>query len=222
MTASAPLLRAPGPFDDEAGTHLLVLHRLLLAHLGPSYRDLDSAALREEITERFGGLGDVAWNRVQAGRLLATNDMAWEEWGVFEKVVSAVAGEMPDFAYMQPPEAEDVARTLLTMAELAQPDFHYDVVAYIGAACLHDGLWYLEAPLDISRPVITEYVEDKKLDLPFDQVRHLLASRSRPFANPDSPAEVQLNEVLAVREDLAEFRQELMDQAVHLRRPRNG
>jgi hypothetical protein len=213
----SPLLRAPGPFDDEAGTHLLVLHRALVGVLGEYYVDLDSEALREEILGRWKSLGDVTWNRVQAARLLASNDMAWDEWGVFEKVVAAVAGELPDFAFVQPPEAEDVARTLLTMAEFRDVDFHPDVVGYIGAACLHDGVWYLEAPLDIARQVIIDYTKDNGIELPFEEVQALLASRARAFSNPDSPAEVQFNEVLAVRRDLEDFRNELQRQALKIK-----
>lgn len=211
------MLRAPKPFDDESGTHLIVLHRALVRALGEDYIDLDSRALREEIIERWGSLGDVAWNKVQAARLLATNEMAWDEWGVFEKVVAAAAGELPDFAFMQPPETEDVARALLTMAEFGDYDFHPDVVGYIGAACLHDGVWYLETPLDVARQVIIDYTKDNRIELPFGEVQALLAARSRPFTDPDSPAEVQFNEVLAVRQDLKDFRDELQRQALKLK-----
>jgi hypothetical protein len=222
VSKTAPLLRAPKLFDDEAGTELLVLHRKLLLDLGDSYVDMDSQALHEEITGRWGEPGIVAWNRVLAARLLASNDMAWEEWGVFEKVVAAVAGELPDFHFMQPPEAEDVGRALLTMAEFSDSPFHPDVIGYIGAACLHDNLWYLEAPLDVARSVVLEYSRDRELDLPFEGVANLLAAKSTPLPDPSSPAEVQFNEVLAVRGDLEAFRQSLMDQALKLQEPARG
>lgn len=209
-----PLLREPTPFDDEAGTHLLVLHRFLLGEIGPEYVSWDSDALREEIRDRWSSLGEVTWQRVLAARLLASNDLAWSEWGVFEKVAAAVAGEFPDFAFVQPIEAEDIARTLVTMAEFdAEGKFDDDVVGYIAAACLHDGLWYLEAPLDVARDAMTFLLRTQGAVLPFDEVTALLGTKKGLFSDPDTAAQFQYNEVMGVRQDLEAFRAEVAAQA---------
>ena len=168
--------------------------------------------MRLEISERWGPPGEVAWQRVLAGRVLGSNDMAWEEWGVFEKVAAAVGGDFPDFAFVQPPSAEDVARTLATLAWFStDTKFSDDVTGYIAASCLQDGLWYLETPLDVGGDAMKYLLTVQGLTLPFDEVTALLA-RKKVFASPDSVAEHQVNAVLDVRRDLEAFRREVETQ----------
>ena len=74
MPAAQPLLRPAGPLEDESGLHLLPLSVFLLEALGPNYLGWDSAALRSELEEKFGNIGVLTWERIQALRVFHIND----------------------------------------------------------------------------------------------------------------------------------------------------
>lgn len=207
-------MRAVRPFDDEAELHALVLHRLLLKTLGPAYLTWDAEPLHLEIVEHWGSCGTVTFEKVLAVRVLLANTMFWTEWGVFEKVVAAFAGQFPDFSMMQPPEAGDVAAAVWTAAVLRgdAPAYGEDVTGYIAAACVNDGLWFLETPLDFANDAVTYLAQQRGVTLPRSEVAALLAKQRTTYEKPASVAEAQVNEVLNQRADFAAFQREVADQ----------
>lgn len=142
-----PLVRRAGALDDETGLLPIPLSVLLLDTIGPEYIWWTSEALHAELVERFGSVGVVTWERIQAVRLLHFHDAYWKEWEVFEKVTAAFNGSPPIFTFVQPPEAEEVAISLDIASKIDSHEFDQDVRSYIVASCLHDGLWYFEPPI---------------------------------------------------------------------------
>jgi hypothetical protein len=194
------LLRKAGPLDDEKGLHLLALSALLFQDFGPELLTWDTAALKEELVEKYGSVGPVTWERIQALRVLHSHDAFWKEWDVFENITAAILGEMPVFSYSQPPEAEEIAVALATAARIDRHEYSNEVKGYIVAACLHDGFWYLdEPPLDVAREQLREYDLARGIDRDFAGVGEVLNQRDSFLEEPGNSTDVQADKVLEVR-----------------------
>jgi len=200
---SKPLLRKAGVLEDERDLELLVVDVLLLKHLGPKYLEWDSDALKEELTEDFGEVGPVTWEKIQAARLLHTSETFWTEREVFEKVAASIMGELPIFSYAQPPESEEIAVAISTAAKIAFHPYDNDVLAYIAAACLNDGVWYFEDPLDIATAALSDHDSRKNIERDFGGVAARLQEVSSYISDPESAIDVQVNHVLGVRTALS-------------------
>jgi hypothetical protein len=196
---SAPLLRRAGRLEDESGLHLITLSVLLLQALGPDYLDWETDHLWEDLTERYGEIGTMTKERINALRLLHSNSAFWEEWEVFEKVTAAILGEMPLFSLMQPPEPEEIAIAVTTALRFDRHDWDEDVKAYMVAACLDDGLWYFSGtPLGFLHDTLLEADNRLGIERDFSSVDGALAARSGFYDDPDTAAQVQANKVREV------------------------
>tara|TARA_Y100001970_G_C14223923_1_gene854396 strand:- start:2000 stop:2662 length:663 start_codon:yes stop_codon:yes gene_type:complete len=210
------LLRPAGILEDEYGLHLLVLDALCIKHIGPEYIGWDTEALKAELSEDFGDIGVVTWERIQAARLLHANDSFWKEWEVFEKVTAAIMGEPPIFSYSQPPEAEEIAIAIATAAAVANHKYTDDVCGYMAAACLFDGLWYLDDHIEVAEAALTEHDKRKGISRAFAAVAGRLEEVSDYIKEPNSAIDVQVNHVISVRKALAEYNGQIEKQLLNL------
>ena len=207
------LLRKAGLLEDETGLRILPLSRLCAQRYGAEYIAWPWEALSQSLREDFGGqIGPVTADRVQAGQLLLAHDMAWKEWEVFEKLAAAAQGVPAIFGRVQPPEPEHAAVAMAVLADFAPNDYHDDVLGYILAACLDDGLWYLEAPLDKALPLLSEMDRRIGIERDFGGVASVLRRQTDYNPSPTTSAEVQTNRAIAVRKAVAEYRVQVDDQ----------
>lgn len=213
---SQPLLRPAGVLEDEYGLELLTLDILCLKKYGPMYIDWDSDALKTELTEDFGLVGDMTWERIQAGRLLHKNNSFWKEWEVFEKVTASIVGEHPIFSYAQPPEADEVAVAIDTAQRVENYKYDADVLGYISAACLADGLWYFEGPLEVAQEALLEHDRRKNIERDVELVASKLQVVDSYIDSPDNAIDVQVNNVIAVRKAVETQRADVRKQMASL------
>ncbi|MEC8306419.1 MAG: hypothetical protein VXZ72_00970 [Chlamydiota bacterium] len=213
-----PLLRPAGILEDEYGLELVTLDILCLQKYGHTYIDWDSEALKLELMEDFGKLGDMTWERIQAARILHKNDIFWKEWEVFEKVTAAIIGEHPIFSYSQPPDADEIAVALDTAAKVADNNYSEDVKGYIAAACLADGMWYLDDPLDVALDALLEHDRKKGIERDFELVASKLQKTDTYIDPPESAIDIQVNHVLGVNAALKEQRSRVAKQLAMLPR----
>jgi hypothetical protein len=210
---SGPLLRKAGLLEDETGLHLLTLSVLLVDTFGPEVLLWDFTALREELEERWGKIGPVTWQRIMALTVLHLHDAAWQEWEIFENMVAAIIGEMPIFSYVQPPEPEEMAIALETFRRVDNHQLSDEVKDYIVAACLNDGMWYLDGtPLEVAQPSLTEYDLRLGIDRDVGSVAKALRGREGYYKDPETAAEVQANHVLGVQQALERYTAEVDQQ----------
>jgi hypothetical protein len=202
------LARKAGLLDDETGLHVLTLSPLLLMKLGPEFLMWESAALREELEDLYGSIGPVTWERIQALRVLHVHNAFWTEWEVFENVTAAILGEPPIFSFTQPPEPEEIAIALVTAAKIDSHTYSDEVLSYMTAACLFDGMWYLdEAPLSVARGELREFDLRRNIDRDFGGVAALLSEnpKGRFSVDPVTSNQVQADKVLEVRRALQRY-----------------
>ncbi len=196
------LVRRAGPLDDESGLHLLTLSVMLFDAFGPELLLWESETLRDECEEKWGEIGPLTWEQLQALRVLHAHDGFWKEWEIFENITAAINGEFPIFSYVQPPEPEECAIALVTAARVDQShDYSDEVKSYIVAACLDDGLWYFEGtPLEICQEQLTEYDKRLGIDRRYGDVARALEDNEGFYDNPETAPEVQANKVREVQE----------------------
>lgn len=196
----APLVRKAGRLEDESGLHLLALSVLLVSTYGPEVLTWDFTALRAELEEKWGQIGPVTWERIQALTVLHLHDMFWQEWEVFENITAAILGEIPIFSHVQPPEAEEMAIALVTAARVDSHEYSEEVKDYIVASCLFDGLWYLDGtPMEVAQSSLTE--QDLRLGIKRDvgSVAAALQANDGFYDEPETAGEVQANKVREVQ-----------------------
>lgn len=180
---------------------------LLLDALGPSYLNWTSEALKSECEERWGQLGVVTWERIQALRILHLHDAFWKEWEVFEKITAAILGEAPIFSLVQPPEAEEIAVALSVAKKIdATHAYDDDVRSYIAASCLNDGLWYLESPLEeVAAAEIADFDNRRGISRDYGKVAEELKKSDKLQDDMNDPIIVQANRVRDVRYVLRQY-----------------
>ncbi len=197
---------------DEVGLHIHPMTVLLLKRYGVEYVEMPLEELLERLIADFGRVGVTAIDRLQAGRLLLANNLAWTEWDVFEKVCAAAQGLPVIWSLVQPPEPEFIAVGLETLSQFNQHTYHSDVVGYIAAACLDDGLWYLEPPLEMATEAISERDRRKGIERPFGPTADALQDAQDYITAPETHVDFQVNKVLSVRKALAEYREQVSSQ----------
>lgn len=202
-----PLTRKAGILSDERDLQLYVLLKFLIRELGVEYLAWDSIALRLELEERWGQVGDLTWQRVQAGRTMAGHDGFWIHMEIFENCALALVGEIPVFSHMQPLEAESVAVTLLTARMIKEHPYSDEVLGYALACCLNDATWFFEdyAPLAILKPALADHDAEFGIVRPHAAVVDSLSRHSRMISDPQGQSEVQTNNVISVRNTLSEY-----------------
>ena len=215
---SAPLVRKAGLLEDETGLHLLTLSVFLVTAIGPEALAWDFTALRAELEEKWGKVGPVTWQRIQALTVLHAHDMFWRDWEVFENITAAIMGEIPVFSHVQPPEAEEIAIALVTAAKVDTHEYSEEVKDYIVAACLNDGMWYFDGtPLEMCQGQLNEYDRRLGIERRYGDVARALQVQEGFYKDPETAAEVQANKVREVDLVLERYNAEVNRQMEELR-----
>ena len=207
-----------GILSDQSALHLLTLDVLCLRELGPEFIGYEPETLFREMSLRHGSIGRVTSERLLACQVLHANAVYWTDWEAFEKITASISGEVAIFSYSQPPEPEEAAISLTTAAQFNSIEYSEEVKRYIAACCLHDGLFYLEGPLEMSMPYTSEYIDSREIDVNIPMVRDILAKTSSQIEDADSVEEVQVNKVLSVRKAVADFQREIKMQLNRIKR----
>ena len=212
-----PLFRTATIFEDETELEMPTLHAILSAAYGEDYVDWDSDILKYEILEDYKEVGILTWSRIQAIRVMHKNIACWHQWEVFEKCCAAHAGMIPDFGFVQQQEPEEVAMFLHTMNQIGDYDFDKDVLGYIAATCLSDGLYWLPSPLNIAQPMMNEIERYNKVTRDRQSVTEVLRKQKEYNTKAKTEPEEQANKIIRIRTHLQAFEDKLIDEAAKYR-----
>jgi hypothetical protein len=193
------LLRRAGPLDDESGLHLLTLSVMLTNAFGPEFLTWEFVTLREMCEKKWGNIGELTWQRIMALVVFHAHEGFWKEWEIFENVTAAVNGEFPIFSYVQPPEPEECAIAIATAERVDNHEYSDEVKDYIVAACLNDGLWYLDGtPMEMCQESLSEYDRRLGIERRYGDVANALRDHDGFYDPPADAAQVQANKVREV------------------------
>jgi hypothetical protein len=98
-------------------------------------------------------------HKVSAIQTLHKNEGPWEDWEVFNWVNQPFNDDLANFQYAKRPSLPELYVTVATMEHIRKREFGDEVVSYIAAACLDDGIFYTPAPLAFAQDTlnIVEY-----------------------------------------------------------------
>ena len=144
--------------------------RLALELVGAEWPDLDFGILQDLVEGRVGPLSPVG-----QAKLFFTQEVSGEPpyrtlsdpW-LFEKLVVAFSGGVPDFEAWQTPGTADVAEAVYRLQELKGEEFYLppEVWRYVAACLVHDGCWLAPPGLEEADGPIQLYMEQRGVRLP--------------------------------------------------------
>lgn len=197
----------PNPFGKNEDTELLILVKIMTNKYGANWISWETETLRMELLQDFDDVSEIAFQKVCAGQLALAHDMCWKEWEVFEKVCAACNHSFPVFSFTQPPEPEELSITMATLNELADNEYSEEVKKYMVAACLNDGLLYLDGPLSICSDYMDDYMNKNGFFVDVIEIEKKI--KTAPHKQIETYAEVQANRVMSCRNSLKDFYREL-------------
>lgn len=106
------------------------------------------------IEEDFqSALSEQVRNKINAAKLIYLTDAFWRDWNVFEKVVQAFSGHIPDFFTIEPPSPGELAWAV-SEAGYMRPNipFEGEVAAYTLGTCQEAGLVLFPEELGFAQP----------------------------------------------------------------------
>lgn len=136
--------------------HPLLLDALLLQKYGPLWLDWEPETIWSEINDDFKQ--DVSVhnrNKIQAVKLCHLVDSPWTDWDVFVVTVQAFNNNIPDFRTLQRPTIAQILNAVEIMDKIKSEDevkFSEEVMKFIAACFLDDGVVYLPPPINEAQP----------------------------------------------------------------------
>lgn len=196
------------PFSDAQELEVLTIIGILTKKYGPSWISWEVETIRMELLSDFGeDCSEISFQKVCAAQCALAHSMCWKEWEVFEKVCAACNHKFPIFSFTQPPEPEEILITMYTLNQIADHEYSMEVKKYITAACLNDGLLYLDGPLSICQSEIEKYYDENGFVIDKLDIEKKL--KDAPYRETNTYSEIQANRVLNCRNTLRDFHREI-------------
>lgn len=165
--------------------------------LGASWYEEDPTVVADVLRASLGGPNPVA-----EAKLFFLQDLqeeprhALSNEFLFEKLVVALSGDVPDFESWQPRTTEQIAYAVrFVRAELGEDTpvdrvFPDDVQRYLAASLLNDGCWAPPPTLAFLRPWVRSAMKRRGVDLPpYANIEPVYAAM-RSGASPRAPLDL--------------------------------
>lgn len=145
----------------------------------------DTEILRED----FADLSEGQWNFLQALLTCRKDPRPWEDFYIFENIITALNYEVPDFSAMEPPNAEKLWHGIALMETMApRLPFAFEVRTYARRVFNDSGVYVYPESIDDSEDnkAMLKQVEDRAKSGPFPlrddsvidlQASHLMAMK---------------------------------------------
>jgi hypothetical protein len=144
----------------------------------------DTEILRED----FADIDEGRWSFIQSILTLKKDPRPYEDFYIFENIITALNYEVPDFTVLEPPNAEQLWHGILLMAKIMpRLPFSFEVRIY-AKRVFNDGGVYIY-------PEVIDNTEDNKAML--KEVRDKMESGPFPLRD-DSILDIQASHLMAI------------------------
>jgi len=154
---SAPNLRDIWRHPDA---HPVVLMLMLIDKYGMEYAEWHPDVLRLTVERDGIALSNKVWNKIMAGRVVLASPSPWRQWEVFHWVCRALAGESPNFVYLEEPELGHLVVGYEIMQMVDKRETSFEVDKFIAATFKSAGVPYIPQPLNFAQ----RELEDTQLE----------------------------------------------------------
>jgi hypothetical protein len=122
---------------------------LVLERYGAAALEWDAEVLRTTLLRDNTQLSNAVWTKICAVRVLVMSPAPWRQWEVFHWVCKALAGEQPNFTYLEEPELAHIWAGIDAL-QLLDPKrvMSGEVDRFVAATARHAGLAWLPAPFE--------------------------------------------------------------------------
>lgn len=144
--------------DPEA--HPLVLALVLLDTYGDEVLGWDGEVLRVTLIRDSRQPTGSVWTKIQAVRTLLNSPSPWRQWEVLHWLALGLAGEAPNFIYMEQPDLGHIG-ACIDMMRIVDPsrEFGEEVDKFVATVLKQDGFPWAPPPLTFCQ----DELEDRKL-----------------------------------------------------------
>lgn len=141
--------------DPEA--HPMVLLMMLLDAYGDECMEWDAEVLRVTLFRDGRQPTSSVWTKIQAARVLINSPSPWRQWEVFHWISLALAGEPPNFIYLEQADIGHLGAAV-DMMKMIDPDreFSDEIDKFVAATIRHDGFPWAPPPLTFAQKELEE------------------------------------------------------------------
>lgn len=141
----------------HANAHPVALLLLLLDRYGPEFAEWEVETLKLTMERDGLPVSNRVWNKICAGRVVLESPSPWRQWEVFHWVCRGLAGETPNFVYLEEPELGHLVVGYQTM-KIFDPKrpTGLEVDKYVAASFKHEGIPFVPDPLDFAQRELEE------------------------------------------------------------------
>ncbi len=144
----------------------------------------DTEILRED----FKDIDEGRWSFMQALITCKKDPRPWEDFYIFENIITALSYEVPDFTVLEPPNAEQLWHGILLMSKMMpRLPFSFEVRTYAKRVFNENGVFIYPEVIDNSNDnkIMLKEIRDKMESGPFPlkddsvidiQASHLMAA----------------------------------------------
>jgi hypothetical protein len=149
-----PILR----YFNYHDAHPIGLMMVLIEKFKIHWMAWEPETVQQEVIKSFKatGISNHNWQKLQAIRTLVHAVGFWEEWHTFEKVIQALNNNVPRFDITQRCTLAQLMAGVDIANTIRRETFSDEVVRYIAACALDDGVVYLPPPLDFAQGVLSK------------------------------------------------------------------
>lgn len=159
--------------------------------------------LWDSIRTDIGPINETNQNKIQALAVAVSTDAPWQDWVTFEKCGQAFNSIIPMFDQVQPLSPAQAALTVTILKRLQRLNFSMEVLGYIAAVCLYNGMAYAPAKwFGNAQHLINKQSADKELK---NEVKAAWAQVQEEDLEPvelddSKPLDVHIAKLWAIRE----------------------
>jgi hypothetical protein len=144
--------------------HPVALMLTLLDRYGQDCVTWEPEVLKVTLLRDGIQVSNTVWTKILAVRVVMNSPSPWRQWEAFHWVCRGLAGQPPNFTYLEQPEIGHLMLGI-DVCKIIDPKrpFDLEVEKFIVATLMHDGHVFAPAPLDfVTRELENPRIECKK------------------------------------------------------------
>ena len=207
-----------GPFTKKSAftdrrSHPLLLDLIMIKEFGPHYLSWEPETCWEEVRRTFSvTVSELNKNKIQATRTCHVSDRPYSAWEIFEKVAVSFSGSIPKFDVIQKPTPHVCGAALDVMSQIKDKELSEEVVKYVAATLLDQGVCYGPGPLKACNKYLAPHVGPELQR----RVAKAIASGARPDFDGTNEDDVQVFKVTMITDYIEYDSRNLLRQTEHI------
>jgi hypothetical protein len=206
-------IEVPRDFLKKPEAHPIAIAILLKTKYNDGWVEWLPETLWEAIRRDIGAVSEINQNKIQALAVSLVTNAPWQDWPIFENCGRAFNNTIPVFGQVQPLSPAETAFTVHVLKTLNAYPFSEEVLGYISAVCLYNGIVYAPAKwFGKCQPLINKQNQNPEIRKEIQQAWKVAEKEdllSVEF-NDSKPVDVHVAKLWAVQ-------QYLKDRAVQLK-----